>query len=177
MLKAHEDFLQSIGDQDYTASSPTSLHPDFSLDSVPPIEQSALPPKPSLQVKVPIKDILSFKGGEKLAELLHRTKKSAMKETMSDSEENKQLVAETSQLLQIVPASHQVREKEKARNKRRELLAEHPFFNKTNELEWLCQALKQHYLTKDKNSLFLAPTIENLIKKNSDKIFSPSRPA
>jgi hypothetical protein len=66
-----------------------------------------LPQKPSLQVKVPIKDILSFKGGEKLAELLHRTKKSAMKETMSDSEENKQLVAESSHLLHIVSATQQ----------------------------------------------------------------------
>lgn len=69
-----------------------------------------------------------------------------------------------------------MREKERARNKRRELQAEHPFFNKTNELDWLCQALKQHYTTKDKNSLFLAPTIENIIKKNSERIFSPSRP-
>jgi len=70
-----------------------------------------------------------------------------------------------------------VREKEKARLKRREFLAEHPFYNKTDELEWLCQVLKQHYTTKDKSSLFLAPTIENILKKYSDKIFSSSRPA
>lgn len=102
VIKAHDNFVRSIGDEDYSANSPSSLHPKFNLDCVPQIELSALPQKPSQQVKVPIKDILGFKGGEKIAELLHRTKKSAMKETMSDSEENKQLVAETSQLLQIV---------------------------------------------------------------------------
>lgn len=104
----HSIVVKELGDSSFDLDRLKRWHPGFDLD-LEEIAQAALPPKPTINTQISMKKIMDM-NNEKLMELVYKVKQSIQKDSLSDTEDNRNFAG--SRLIAIVNY-HEVRSERK----------------------------------------------------------------